>query len=268
MRDICSRAALIARTGPADAPVLSIWDGWSIRTRNYFENPKDIRGFAEIWGNDCPSSNRPDIAPMLAHRRCVRISIENVPNPGSVIPTSRQHPAYFQIHAFTQNGNSCNRNCATSVSITIYPPIPPPPLKYLSPATPFPSPSPSFTLFYPPHIFLSTPNSTHLVGRDTMTAPNEETPLLAANTVSATKPGSEVATAVSPPSQGSQTQGIGGKANADGTSEPIKRTLLPWAQFSIISFLQLVEPLTGQVIYPVSSPFGLSDPSLKRLVFP
>ncbi|RDB26101.1 Protein ZINC INDUCED FACILITATOR-LIKE 1 [Hypsizygus marmoreus] len=33
-------------------------------------------------------------------------------------------------------------------------------------------------------------------------------------------------------------------------SQPVKRTPLPWFQFSIVLFLQLAEPLTSQVIYP------------------
>jgi hypothetical protein len=42
--------------------------------------------------------------------------------------------------------------------------------------------------------------------------------------------------------------------NAKEQSDVVKRTPLPWAQFSIVLFLQLAEPLTAQVIYPVSSP--------------
>jgi hypothetical protein len=49
-----------------------------------------------------------------------------------------------------------------------------------------------------------------------------------------------------------------------------KATPLPWAQFSIILFIQLAEPLTSQVIYPFapqvcSIPIYLERPSDRRI---
>lgn len=97
-----------------------------------------------------------------------------------------------------------------------------------------------------------------------MSVPDEETPLLGRDSVSAVTYGSEVVTAVDPTNQGDHTQDVKSKAGPD--PEQTKRTLLPWAQFSIISFLQLVEPLTGQVIYPVSHTSGVSYPTLNHLI--
>ena len=93
------------------------------------------------------------------------------------------------------------------------------------------------------------------------TVPNEETPLLGGNQVSAiegviSEPDSEAAT-LEGLSNSSRTPSIA-KNNATGASEPVKKTPLPWAQFSILLFLQLAEPLTSQVIYPVSSPVSAS----------
>ena len=86
--------------------------------------------------------------------------------------------------------------------------------------------------------------------------PDEETPLLGGQQVPAleviTESESEAATLAGSPNQGSRTQSVGGKTNANGGSEVVKKTPLPWAQFSIVIFLQLAEPLTSQVIYPVS----------------
>ena len=89
-------------------------------------------------------------------------------------------------------------------------------------------------------------------------APDEETPLLSGKIVSAiegavTEQGSEAATVAGPSSQVGRTSNTKGGANANGVSEAIKKTPLPWAQYSIVLFLQLAEPLTSQVIYPVSS---------------
>lgn len=91
------------------------------------------------------------------------------------------------------------------------------------------------------------------------TTPDEETPLLGGNNVSAIEGviyesllDSEAATLAGPSCQGSRAPSLKGKAN--GVYEPIKKTPLPWAQFSIIMFLHLAEPLTSQVISPVSAP--------------
>ena len=66
------------------------------------------------------------------------------------------------------------------------------------------------------------------------TIPDEESPLLGGQHVSATE---EIAE--SEPGNG---------------LKPNKIIPFPWAQFSIVLFLQLTEPLTSQVIYPVSFP--------------
>ena len=87
-------------------------------------------------------------------------------------------------------------------------------------------------------------------------APDEETPLLGSRHVSIPKrtvePESEAATLAGPSNHTSRTSSIGGKTNVNGRLEVVKKTPLPWAQFSIILFLQLAEPLTMQVISPVS----------------
>lgn len=88
----------------------------------------------------------------------------------------------------------------------------------------------------------------------TPAAPNEETPLLSGQQTSAVgttaAPEPEVATLDGPPNRGSRAQGTEGKTR---TSKVPKKTPLPWAQFSVVMFSQLAEPLTSQVIYPVSS---------------
>ena len=88
-----------------------------------------------------------------------------------------------------------------------------------------------------------------------MSTPNEETPLLGGQQVLASggvaghEP--EVDTLA-----GSRTPSVEGRTNADGWSDVIKKTPLPWAQLSIVLFLELAEPLTSQVISPVSSSTG------------
>ena len=86
---------------------------------------------------------------------------------------------------------------------------------------------------------------------------NEETPLLGGQRAPAleviTESESESATLASPPNQGSCTPSVRSKTSANGGSDVIKKTPLPWAQYSIVLFLQLAEPLTSQVIYPVSA---------------
>ena len=93
--------------------------------------------------------------------------------------------------------------------------------------------------------------------------PDEETPLLGGQHVSAverTSPAeSEDAALVGPSNHGSRTPSIKCGTNANGGSDVVKKTPLPWAQFSIVLFLQLAEPLTAQVISPVSHSFGVSS---------
>jgi hypothetical protein len=102
------------------------------------------------------------------------------------------------------------------------------------------------------------------------TSPDEETPLLGGQKVSVVERiaelSPEAATLAGPSNHGSRTSSIGSKAKAKEQSNMVKRTPLPWAQFSIVMFLQLAEPLTSQVIYPVSFPavfflsrFGVSN---------
>ena len=85
--------------------------------------------------------------------------------------------------------------------------------------------------------------------------PNEETPLLGGQQSSAaggvTSPESEVATLA-----GSRTPSVKDRSNTDGGPDVIKKTPLPWAQLSIVLFLEIAEPLTAQVISPVSSSTG------------
>lgn len=96
--------------------------------------------------------------------------------------------------------------------------------------------------------YLSLPPTEQLLMAVTIpTVPDEETPLLGGQHLSAVaritkfEPG---ATTLTDPS------------NPDAGSNPKKTIPLPWAQFSIVLFLQLTEPLTSQVIYPVSFPTG------------
>lgn len=89
------------------------------------------------------------------------------------------------------------------------------------------------------------------------TVSNEEIPPLDGQRVLAVgeiaESESETVTLAGPSNQGGRAPRIKGKANASGGSEMVKKTPLPWNQFSIILFLQLAEPLASQVIYPVSS---------------
>ena len=93
---------------------------------------------------------------------------------------------------------------------------------------------------------------------------DEETPLLSGQRVPAVKritepepesdSDSETATLAGPSNQCSRTSSIKSKTKVKEQSDAVKKTPLPWAQFSIVIFLQLAEPLTSEVIYPVSSP--------------
>ena len=85
------------------------------------------------------------------------------------------------------------------------------------------------------------------------TASDEVTPLLDGSEVSANESSSVVAAVAGPSNQ---------KINANDILEQTKKTPLPWAQFSIILFLELAEPLTSQVIYPVSFTLDVSYPAL------
>ena len=102
------------------------------------------------------------------------------------------------------------------------------------------------------------------------TTADEETPLLGGKSISAiegavSEQGSEAATLAGPSSHVGRTSSIKGNANANGVSEAIEKTPLPWAQYSIVLFLQLADPLTSQAIHPVSSTldcwchFGISN---------
>jgi len=89
----------------------------------------------------------------------------------------------------------------------------------------------------------------------TVTAvPNEETPLLRDQQVSAiervTDPEPEAVTLAGLSNQNSRAPSVKGGRN--GRPDVVKKTPLPWAQFSLTLFLLLAEPLTAQVISPVS----------------
>ena len=75
------------------------------------------------------------------------------------------------------------------------------------------------------------------------TAPDEETPLLGGQQVS-------IIGEITESEPGAAT--LAGPSNQDSGSKLIKKPPFPWAQFSIVLFLQLAEPLTSCVIYPVS----------------
>ena len=83
--------------------------------------------------------------------------------------------------------------------------------------------------------------------------PDEETPPLHGQhrlvIGGVTEPDSEA------PTLAGRTSSIIGKTSSNRGSGMVKKTPLPWAQFSIILFLQLAGPLTSQVIAPVSSFF-------------
>ena len=87
---------------------------------------------------------------------------------------------------------------------------------------------------------------------------NEETPLLRDQRVSViervTDPEPEPE-AVTLADQSSRTPSVKGGRN--GSPDVVKKTPLPWPQFSLTLFLLLAEPLTAQVISPVSSSVGL-----------
>lgn len=108
------------------------------------------------------------------------------------------------------------------------------------------------------------------------TTPDEETALQDRKGVSATGgvilgANPEVVTLELPLSQDSRTPSIEGNADACGVSEAIEKTPLPWAQFSVLLFLQLAEPLTSNVIYPVSPTldycFGISNRALGSSIY-
>ena len=96
------------------------------------------------------------------------------------------------------------------------------------------------------------------------TAPNEETPLLGAQRTPEAGgiPGSDSET----PTVASLSDQDGlAKSDSDGGAITIKKTPLPWPQFSIVLFLLLAEPLTSQVISPVScDPLLLALPTDRK----
>ena len=88
----------------------------------------------------------------------------------------------------------------------------------------------------------------------TLTAPDEETPLLSDQQVSAMgRSEANAATLISPLNQSGRTVSIEGRtdANEGSQSDIVKKTPLPWAQLSIVLFMLLAEYLTVQVISPV-----------------
>jgi hypothetical protein len=90
--------------------------------------------------------------------------------------------------------------------------------------------------------------------------PDEETPLLGGREVSdvetVPEPDSEAITLAGPSHWSSRTSSLRWKHNSSRSQEAVERTPLPWAQLWIVLVLQLEEPLTAQVISPVSSILG------------
>ena len=99
----------------------------------------------------------------------------------------------------------------------------------------------------------------------TPTVPDERTPLLCCQQALAvaktTEQDPDAVTLIGPSNPASPTSSLkqlkGTTTNAEGGTEVVKKTPLPWIQFSITLFLQLAEPLSGHVISPVSSPVNL-----------
>lgn len=92
----------------------------------------------------------------------------------------------------------------------------------------------------------------------TTTTPDDRTPLLCGQQVptirSVTEPEPEPAPLAGPSNQSSRIQSAEG-GSTNGGSDVTKKTPLPWGQLSVVLFLQLAEPLTAQVISPVSSTY-------------
>lgn len=86
---------------------------------------------------------------------------------------------------------------------------------------------------------------------------DEGTPLLSDRHASAAEE-SELEAAISTSNQSGRTPIIQGEANVNGRSRSgvVKKTPLPWAQFSVTLLLQVADHLTAQVISPVSSPIS------------
>ena len=129
-------------------------------------------------------------------------------------------------------------------------------------------PDPNCTRKIQPFFFLRTISSSPLLPRlplaiapnrrtsmTTTAVPDEETPLLRDQRVSAiervTDPEPEAVTLAGLSNQSTRPPSIKGGRN--GRPDVVKKTPLPWAQFSLTLFLLLAEPLTAQVISPVSS---------------
>lgn len=83
--------------------------------------------------------------------------------------------------------------------------------------------------------------------------PDEETPLLGGQQISAIERVTDPEPEASLSNQSSRAPSIKRRRNAYGGPDVVKKTPLPWAQFSLTLVLLLAEPLTAQVISPVSS---------------
>ena len=87
------------------------------------------------------------------------------------------------------------------------------------------------------------------------TTADEETPLLGGQQVSGTgRSEPEATTLTGPSNQSNHTISIQGRTNTNEGSHSgvVEKTPLPWVQFSIVLSVFFAEPLTAQVIYPVS----------------
>ena len=119
--------------------------------------------------------------------------------------------------------------------------------------------------FFPLLLLLRLPREQIFMIPTTPTVPNEESPLLGEQRDSTKRriTGSEpeAATLAGPSNRGSRTSSVRsrGGTNASERSGVTKKTPLPWAQFSITLLLLLTEPLTSQIISPVSSSAGFLE---------
>ena len=109
-------------------------------------------------------------------------------------------------------------------------------------------------------LFVTPPSEQNFMTTMTPTAPDEESPLLGTQRGPAigrtVRHEPEVITSAGPSNRGSRTPSVRNGMNINERSGVVKKTPLPWAQLSITLHLLLMEPLTSQVISPVSPSAG------------